>query len=591
MDETKNYHQELIQTMDTPEVVRKRMEQQLMELKSEMQQKTDDHVNKLLEKKFYDEADELRKNNSQAFEVECYLEQENQMLDKLKRREKEKEEEMFYVKLNEFDNLKKIEKEKKDELDKKNKLQNIYNYQQWQREQNELDLKHKNDLKLLENSRLKEQWRRDDANEEENKLKRIQQNIQVYKDIEEFNKKEEIERQKKIDFEKAKDKELIDSILEKERALDEIDKAEKLKRKQEFIQNKKYLEYVLNQKKEAEAWMDKLAQDEADKAYQKEKEEWLKEEAKRIQLLKDVYKDRERAVLYHKQLREDEKVQILKEREILDEEIRKYNQMVEEINRQEALRRKTHQGELKYQINEKDNMRRKEQQDKLYEERAAQLWEMEYQKKIDEQKALHLQRLAQIKARNNPQFNNNNNNNLSNIKNFNNGINGMNKQYNDIRNQINNDNIKENINPIKKENTTTNNQLRNQNMDSININTNSNKEENNNSFITKKNIFIPEEFSMFSPISEEKKIDENNNTNNQLEINGNSTEETQEVDNRKITNDCRYFNNMMYNKNNINFIKSNSKANNKNNLYNSFSQIEPNNFNQNDDNFNRIISN
>ena len=408
MDETKNYHQELIQTMDTPEVVRKRMEQQLMELKSEMQQKTDDHVNKLLEKKFYDEADELRKNNSQAFEVECYLEQENQMLDKLKRREKEKEEEMFYVKLNEFDNLKKIEKEKKDELDKKNKLQNIYNYQQWQREQNELDLKHKNDLKLLENSRLKEQWRRDDANEEENKLKRIQQNIQVYKDIEEFNKKEEIERQKKIDFEKAKDKELIDSILEKERALDEIDKAEKLKRKQEFIQNKKYLEYVLNQKKEAEAWMDKLAQDEADKAYQKEKEEWLKEEAKRIQLLKDVYKDRERAVLYHKQLREDEKVQILKEREILDEEIRKYNQMIEEINRQEALRRKTHQGELKYQINEKDNMRRKEQQDKLYEERAAQLWEMEYQKKIDEQKALHLQRLAQIKARNNPQFNNNN---------------------------------------------------------------------------------------------------------------------------------------------------------------------------------------
>ena len=409
MDETKNYHQELIQTMDTPEVVRKRMEQQLMELKSEMQQKTDDHVNKLLEKKFYDEADELRKNNSQAFEVECYLEQENQMLDKLKRREKEKEEEMFYVKLNEFDNLKKLEKEKKDELEKKNKLQNIYNYQQWQREQNELDLKHKNDLKLLENSRLKEQWRRDDANEEENKLKRIQQNIQVYKDIEEFNKKEEIERQKKIDFEKAKDKELIDSILEKERALDEIDKAEKLKRKQEFIQNKKYLEYVLNQKKEAEAWMDKLAQDEADKAYQKEKEEWLKEEAKRIQLLKDVYKDRERAVLYHKQLREDEKVQILKEREILDEEIRKYNQMIEEINRQEALRRKTHQGELKYQINEKDNMRRKEQQDKLYEERAAQLWEMEYQKKIDEQKALHLQRLAQIKARNNPQFNNNNN--------------------------------------------------------------------------------------------------------------------------------------------------------------------------------------
>jgi len=57
------------------------------------------------------------------------------MLDKMKRREKEKNEEMFYVKLNEFDNMKKIENEKKDEEKHKNKLKNIYDYQQWQRDQ------------------------------------------------------------------------------------------------------------------------------------------------------------------------------------------------------------------------------------------------------------------------------------------------------------------------------------------------------------------------------------------------------------------------------------------------------------------------
>ena len=43
------------------------------------------------------------------------MEQENQMLDKLKKREKEKREEMFYVKLNEFDIEKKKEKEKEEE--------------------------------------------------------------------------------------------------------------------------------------------------------------------------------------------------------------------------------------------------------------------------------------------------------------------------------------------------------------------------------------------------------------------------------------------------------------------------------------------
>ena len=68
----------------------------------------------------------------------------------------------------------------------------------------------------------------------------------------------------------------------------------------EFEQNKKYLEYVMNQKKEAEIWMDKIAQEEADKEYKKEQEEWFKEDQKRIQLLKDVYKEREEALKLQK---------------------------------------------------------------------------------------------------------------------------------------------------------------------------------------------------------------------------------------------------------------------------------------------------
>ena len=355
-NEEAKYHSEIIANQDTPEVVRRRMEEELRRLKSERMQETDDHINKLMEKRFYDSTDELRKNDSEAFAVECYLEQENQMIDKLRRRQKEKREEEVYVKLNEFDNMKKLEKEKKDEEEKKAKMQTIYDYQQWQRDQNQEAIKKAQDLQNLENERMREQWRRDDENEEANKKMRQMQNIQVYKDIEEFNKKEEADRARKIAFEKAADKELVDSIVAKEKALDEIDKAEKLKRMKEFEQNKKYLEYVMNQKKEAEAWMDKLAQDEADKDYQKQQEAWMKEEAKRLELLKNVYKDRERSVLYHKQLKEDEKEKLAQERALLDEEIRKYNQKVEELNRLDAERRKVHQNELRYQISEKEHL-------------------------------------------------------------------------------------------------------------------------------------------------------------------------------------------------------------------------------------------
>ena len=394
------YHQELITNQESPEDVRRRMEIKLKELREQRLNDRDENVQKLMERRFYEATDELRKNDSEAFAVECYLEQENQMLDKLKKREKEKKEEMFYVKLNEFDMNKKIEKEKEEEKNKKDKIKNIYDYQQWQRDQNEKAMKHDQEISKLEKQRLKEQWKRDELKEKENEEQRKLINKQVYLDIEKFNKKEEEERKKVIEFEKKKDKELVDSIVEKEKALDLIDKKEKEKKIKEFAQNKKYLEYIMNQKKEAEIWMDKIAQDEADREYKKQQEEWLKEDQKRIQLLKDVYKGREEALKYQKQIKEHEKNAIKEYRKQVDNEIDEYYEKLDEINKAEAIKRKQHQNQLLYQIKEKEDLKKRERQDVLYEERAAQLWEKEYQEKIREQRALHLQRLKAIREKN-----------------------------------------------------------------------------------------------------------------------------------------------------------------------------------------------
>ena len=394
------YRNEIINSQETSEDVKRRMEKELMELKKERLAQENNNIQKLNERRFYESADELRKNDSQAFAYECYLEQENQMLEKMKRREKEKKEELFYVKLNEFDNMKKIENEKKDELKQKTKLKNIYDYQQWQRDQRNKEMQHNLEINEREKERLKEQWKRDKEADEQNERDRKQMNIQVYKDIEFFNKKEEEDRKQKLNFEKMKDKELIDSIVEKEKALDLIDKQEKEKKIKEFHENKKYLEYVINQKKEAELWMDKIAQEEADKEYQKEMEDWKKQEDKRIQLLKDVYKGREDALKYKKQQIENEKNIVKQERKDLDQKVNEYYNYLEQIKKTEAEKRKNHQNQLRYQMQEKDRLRKREMQDILYEERAAQLWEQDYQNKINEQRALHLKRLQAIREKN-----------------------------------------------------------------------------------------------------------------------------------------------------------------------------------------------
>ncbi len=92
-------------------------------------------------------------------------------------------------------------------------------------------------------------------------------------------------------------------------------------------------------------------------------------------------------------LQEGEKEFLFKERMQLDDKIQKFNLECERIKEEEISRRKKHQDDLKYQIEEKEKSRHKEIQEKIYEERAAKLWEMEYQKKIDEQRELHKRRV------------------------------------------------------------------------------------------------------------------------------------------------------------------------------------------------------
>lgn len=120
-NEEEAYRKEIINNQETPHQVRLKMEQKLKLLKEQKEIERKELVKVLHERKFYANADELRKNDSEAFAIECYLEQENQMIDKLKRREEERVEEDVYVKLNEFDIKKKEEMEKKqmEEIQKK----------------------------------------------------------------------------------------------------------------------------------------------------------------------------------------------------------------------------------------------------------------------------------------------------------------------------------------------------------------------------------------------------------------------------------------------------------------------------------------
>ena len=395
--EYEQYHQELINNIDTPEHQRLMMEKKLQDFKRMKEDERKKFVDLQKEKIFYNDNEEVRRHDSEYNQIKCCFDQEDQMLDKLKRRHNNYLEEKAFDDINKIDYLKKIEREKKEEEERIKKNKELNDYRAYQRKQEQENLARINEINNLEKQRLKKQWEIDEQNELKEKIYKRELNKKVNEDVEYYNRIEKSKREEKEKFEKEQDKKMIADILKKERALDEIDRIEKLRKKEELKKSSDFLKYKMQLKKEEEAWMDKIAEEESEKQYQKEQKQWLKEQAARIELMKEVYKSRAEEIMKKKNLEEKEKQELIKEREILDKEIDNYNDQYWKLKEDELKKNKEEQDILKYQMQQKINMKNREKQEEMYQKRMAELLEEEYQNKLKALRQIHLQKLEALK--------------------------------------------------------------------------------------------------------------------------------------------------------------------------------------------------
>ena len=395
--EYEQYHQELMNNMDTPEHQRQMMEEKLNKLKQMKEQERLKFVELQKEKIFYNDNEEVRKHDNEYNTIKTCFDQEDQMIDKMKRRYNNYLEEKAFDDINKIDYLKKVEREKKEEQERIRKNKELNEYRDFQRKQEMENLERINESNKLEKERLKKQWEIDEQNELKEKIYKRELNKKVNEDIEYYNKIENQKRDEKEKIEKEQDKKMINEIVKRERALDEIDRMEKLKKKDELLQNAKFLQYKMKLKKEEEEWMDKLADEERERQYQKEQNQWLKEQAARIELMKEVYKSRAEEIMRKKNLEEKEKQELIKEREILDKEIDNYNDQYWKLKEDELKKNKEEQDILKYQMQQKINLKNREKQEEMYQKRMAELLEEEYQNKLKALRQIHLQKLEALK--------------------------------------------------------------------------------------------------------------------------------------------------------------------------------------------------
>ena len=114
--------------------------------------------------------------------------------------------------------------------------------------------------------------------------------------------------------------------------------------------------------------------------------QWNREEQAKIALLKDVYQSREKDILLKQKIKSEMDWYRDYERRQIETAIAQQNAEFEARAAREAASRKGHQMDILKQMNEKDRIQRTYLQEKMYEERAAKLAELEYQRKIDTDK-------------------------------------------------------------------------------------------------------------------------------------------------------------------------------------------------------------
>lgn len=111
-------------------------------------------------------------------------------------------------------------------------------------------------------------------------------------------------------------------------------------------------------------------------------------------MLRNVYASREQDIELKKQRRENEKWQKAFEKANLEEEVERQNKAYEDQMVKTSMMKKMHQTDLLRQVGERDRTMRRELQEIMYEERAAKLAELEYQRRIQTEKDNNQQLLS-----------------------------------------------------------------------------------------------------------------------------------------------------------------------------------------------------
>lgn len=193
--------------------------------------------------------------------------------------------------------------------------------------------------------------------------------------------------------EKQRDKQLLDKALNYEQALEQLEADERMARRREIQELQKHYNLQANDKLAYEKMIDGLVDEENNKIWESREQQWRREDQAKINLLKNVYANRENDVLLKQKLKGEAEWLRNYEKQQIDDDVDRQNKAFEHRAINDALNRKTHQTDILRQVGERDRTMRRDLQEKMYEDRAAKLAELDYSRRIQDEKTNNSQML------------------------------------------------------------------------------------------------------------------------------------------------------------------------------------------------------
>merc|ERR1711907_353687 len=187
--------------------------------------------------------------------------------------------------------------------------------------------------------------------------------------------------------EKQQDRAFVLSVMAREKALAEQEEAEKQKARQKAIEFTEALKVEMARKAESEERLIQMQHEEAERQWQKRYNQWEKEELARRKLMEEVYTDRAEQVRLKEQVRMHVKDEVVKDRERIDAEVGRLEEIEKEKAKTEALVRQRHQEELFREMDYHQVQRHRQLQQHAIEQRQAMIAEEKYQRAMDAEKA------------------------------------------------------------------------------------------------------------------------------------------------------------------------------------------------------------